>query len=453
LSSIDSILSYAKSLKIDECEAIFCQSRVTTIRITDSEITEVKQNSEKKLGVRIIHQKKIFGSESTILDNPASITDSALRLASFQNPKMFWKSLPSQLKKISLEKLYDKRLAEISGNKATDIAQQMINAASDKKVTSITGSLNIVSEKFELGNSNGLRFTDDATYIAGTINADSDIGSMAVSGIGHASCRTLDAFDANAVGNDAKNMCIDSINPQRCEEGEYSIIFEPYSVGEILSFVFASNFNLKTYSEKRSCFSGMLDSKIAVDEFTVLDDPHAKEGIGSKSFDDEGVSTQVKPLIENGIFKNVYSDLFDAYKEEKDSSGNASREGSPMGRDSQPIPQSAPHNLHLTGEKITKEEIIKETKRGLLVGRLWYTYAVNPIKGDFSCTARSGVRIIENGKIKSPGKSFRIVHNLPLLLQNISAIGNDEKNVLQWASLPSIAPTVRADGIKITPIS
>ena len=452
MSSIDTVLSYAKNVKIDECEAIFCQSKVTTIRITDSEIVEVKQNYEKKLGVRIIHQKKIFGAESTILENPTSIVDSALRLASFQNPKTFWKSLPFQLKKASLEKLYDKRLAEISGNTAADIAQQMINSASDKKVTSITGSLNIVSEKFELGNSNGLRCSDDATYIAGTINADSDSDSMAVSGIGHASCRTLDAFDPEAVGGDAKNMCIDSINPQKCEEGDYSIIFEPYSVGEILSFVFASNFNLKTYSEKRSCFSGMLDSKIAVDGFTVLDDPHAKEGIGSKSFDDEGVATQVRPLIENGVFKNVYSDLFDAFKEEKNSSGNASREGSPMGRDSQPIPQSAPHNLHLTGGKIDRDEIIKETRHGLLVGRLWYTYAVNPIKGDFSCTSRSGIRIIENGKIKAPGRSFRIVHNLPLLLQNISAVGNDEKNVLQWASLPSIAPTIKAERIQIIPI-
>jgi PmbA protein len=196
----------------------------------------------------------------------------------------------------------------------------------------------------------------------------------------------------------------------------------------------------------------MLGSKIAVDDLNILDDPHAKEGIGSKSFDDEGIDTKVRPLIENGVFKNVYSDLFDAYKEEKNSSGNASREGSPMGRDSQPIPQPAPHNLHLTGGKMNRDEIIKETRRGLLVGRLWYTYAVNPIKGDFSCTARSGIRIIENGKIKAPGKSFRIVHNLPLLLQNISAVGNDEKNVLQWASLPSIAPTIKADGIKITPI-
>ena len=75
--------------------------------------------------------------------------------------------------------------------------------------------------------------------------------------------------------------------------------------------------------------------------------------------------------------------------------------------------------------------MIKDTKKGLLIGRLWYTYAVNPIKGDFSCTARSGIRIIENGQIKSSGKSVRIIHNLSSMLDNISSIGNNQKNVIQ----------------------
>ncbi|TLX84875.1 MAG: hypothetical protein E6K98_01515 [Thaumarchaeota archaeon] len=101
---------------------------------------------------------------------------------------------------------------------------------------------------------------------------------------------------------------------------------------------------------------------------------------------------------------------------------------------------------------MNKEGMIQETKKGILVGRLWYTYPVNPERGDFSCTARSGIKIIENGKIKSPGKSVRIVHNLPMLLWNISAIGNDSRNILQWNSLPCITPSVMVDSIKITSI-
>jgi len=88
----------------------------------------------------------------------------------------------------------------------------------------------------------------------------------------------------------------------------------------------------------------------------------------------------------------------------------------------------------------------------ILVGRLWYTYAVNPIKGDFSCTARSGIRIIENGEIKGPGKSVRIIHNLPTMIKNISEIGNNQRNVIQWASLPSIVPSIKAENISVNSI-
>ena len=219
-----------------------------------------------------------------------------------------------------------------------NIAQEMINSANNERVNTITGSLNIVSEKFTISNTNGLILGDESTYISGIINAESEYGTMPVSGIGHDSCRTLSNFSAEQIGNDAKTMCIESINPQKIDSGKYSIIFEPYSVGELLAFVVASNFDFKTFSEKKSCFSNQFEEKIAVDQLNLIDDPHIPEGIGTKSFDDEGVPTKRNNLIEKGIFKNTFSNLFNAYKEkEKNSSGNASRAGSPMGRSSDPI--------------------------------------------------------------------------------------------------------------------
>ena len=452
MSVCETVLAHAKKLKVDECESIFSQRKIITVRITDSEIAEIKQNHEKTLGIRVIHQKRISSAETTNIAEGTKIVEQALSSSKLSKPKEFWNSLPSEFKSSTrIEKLFDKKLVDISGTKAADIAQEMINSATHEKVSSITGSLNIVSENIELSNTNGLRCSDDATYISGTINADS-IGISPVSGIGQTSCRTMDAFSPEQIGSDAMQMCVNSINPQKPESGEYSIIFDPYSVGELLAFVFSSNFDLKTYYDKKSCFFGKLDSKVAVDDFSLIDDAHAPQGIGSKIFDDEGVATKRRPLVENGIFTGLYSDLYTAYKEGKETSGNASRMGSPMGRSSDPIPVAAPHNMKITGNNMSKDEIVKDTKKGLLVGRLWYTYAVNPIRGDFSCTARSGIRIIENGEIKAPGTSVRIVHNLPVMLENISAIGDDSKNVLQWASLPSIAPTLRAEKIRIIPI-
>lgn len=452
MSALDKALNHSKNIGIDECEIVVVKKKIITVRITDSEIAEIKQNFDENYGIRLIHEKKIISIQTTNQEEIEKVIDSTFEISTKLKSRDFWKGLPSDTTHKQLEGTFDGKLEKISGTNVMDIAQNMINSANNDMVNTITGSLNIVSENFELANSNGLHLNDKATYISGIINAESESGVIPVSGIGYASCRTLSNFSAEQVGNDAKVMCIESINPQKIDSDKYSIIFEPYSVGELLAFVVAANFSFKTFSEKKSCFSNNFEEKIATEQLSLVDDPHIPEGIGTKYVDDEGVETQKRSLIEKGIFKNTFSNLFDSYKERKQSSGNASRAGSPMGRSSEPIPISAPHNLKINPGNISQEDMIKDTKHGLLVGRLWYTYAVNPIKGDFSCTARSGIRIIEKGKIKGPGRSVRIIHNLPTMIKNISEIGNNQKNIIQWASLPSIVPSIKAENIMVNSI-
>jgi PmbA protein len=452
LSVIENVLRYSKKIEIDECEIVVVKKKITTVRITDSKIVEIKQNFDENFGIRLVKDKKIASIQTTDKNNiEKSIGNSIATIKNLKSRK-FWKGLPDKVTNNKLEGVFDKKLYNISGSNSMDIAQKMINSSNNEKINTITGSLNIVSEDFKLVNSNGLDFEDKATYISGIINAESEYGKIPVSGIGHASGRTLSNFSAEQIGNDAKIMCIKSINPQKIDSDNYSIIFEPYSVGELLAFVIANNFNFKIFSEKKSCFSNKLNERISTEQFNLTDDPHIPEGIGTKPIDDEGINTQKNIIVEKGIFKNTFSNLFDSYKKDRKSTGNALRPGSPMGRSSEPIPISAPHNLKIGQGNISQEDMIKDTKQGLLIGRLWYTYAVNPIKGDFSCTARSGIQIIEDGKIKGPGKSVRIIHNLPIMLKNISEIGNNQRNVIQWASLPSITPSIKVENIKVNSI-
>ena len=453
MSALDKAVTHSKNKGIDEFEIIAIKKNITTVRITDSEIVEIKQNFDKNYGARLIHQKKITSLQTTNIENITDIIDEGLETTIKLKPRKFWKGLPQKKENIRIEGTFDKKLKHISGSNATDIAQNMINSSENKKIDTITGSLNIVYEDFELNNSNGLNFNNESTYISGIINAESEHSITPVSGIGHACGRTLSNFSPEQIGIDAKNMCINSINPQKINSDEYTIIFDPYSVGELLAFVIAENFNFKTFKEKKSCFSNNFKNKIATEEFNLTDNPHIPEGIGTKSIDDEGTKTEKIKLIENGIFKNIFSNLYDSYKEgEEKSSGNAIRMGSPMGRSADPIPISAPHNLVITAGNSSQEDMIRETKHGLLVGRLWYTYAVNPIKGDFSCTARSGIQIIKNGEVIGPGRSVRIVHNLTNLLNNISDIGKDQIRVMQWASLPSITPSIKVENISVSSI-
>ncbi len=452
MSAFDEALNHSKSIGIDECEVVVLKKKITTVRITDSEITETKQNFDESYGVRLIHNKKIASIQTTNQNEIKDMIDESLKTLTNLRPREFWGGLPSKAQPRQLDGTYDHRLEMISGSNAMDIAESMINATNNDKINTITGSLNIVSDDFEIENSNGLNLKEKATYISGIINAESEFGAIPVSGIGHDSCRTLSHFSSERIGTDAKKMCLESINPQKIDSDVYSIIFEPYSVGELLAFVIAANFNFKTFKEKKSCFSNDFEKQIAVEQFSLIDDPHESEGIGTKSVDDEGVETKKQSLVDKGIFKSTFSNLFDSYKETEQSSGNALRLGSPLGKSSEPIPIAAPHNLKINPGKSSQEDMIKDTKHGLLVGRLWYTYAVNPIKGDFSCTARSGIKIIKNGEIKHSGKSVRIIHNLGTMLKNISEIGNNQRNVIQWASLPSITPSIKAENISVKSI-
>ena len=443
------VLALSRRLGIDECELTIVEKKITTVRITDSEIAEIKQGIERDFGIRTINQKRIFTYHT---NNEEKLEGAIENMHTGGKTREFWKGLPHEISTTErLEGTFDKRLADISGAKAADIAQEMINSALNDKISSISGSLNIVSEKFEICNSNGLYGSDSATYMAGMINSESESGSVPVSGLGQECCRTLDAFSAENVGADAKDMCLGSINPKICEGGRYTLILEPYSVGELLAFVASPNFGLKTYSEERSCLAGRRGEQVAAVDLNLVDDPHIQQGIGTRPFDGEGVKTKENCLIDGGTFRDVFANLYDGFKQEAESTGNASRTGVPMGRSADPIPGSAPHNLRIKAGDKSIEEMICDTRHGLLVGRLWYTYALNPIRGDFSCTARSGIRMIEDGKITGPARPVRIVHSLPALLWNITGIGDTEKNVLQWASIPSVTPAISVGNVPVAP--
>jgi len=302
LSALDKALNHSRNIGINECEIIVVKKKIITVRITDSEIAEIKQNFDENYGIRLIHDKKITSIQTTNQQEIEKTIDNAFKTSSKLKARDFWGGLPHDTVLKQLDGTFDEKLEKISGTKVMDIAQNMINSANNDMVNTITGSLNIVSENFEIANSNGLHLNDKSTYISGIINAESECGTLPVSGIGHASGRTLSNFSAEQVGNDAKIMCIESINPQKIDSDKYSIIFEPYSVGELLAFVVAANFNFKTFSEKKSCFSNNFGEKIATEQLSLIDDPHIPEGIGTKSVDDEGVETQRRSLIEEGVF-------------------------------------------------------------------------------------------------------------------------------------------------------
>ena len=105
-------------------------------------------------------------------------------------------------------------------------------------------------------------------------------------------------------------------------------------------------------------------------------------------------------------------------------------------------PSSGPTTLFVTPGKDSLENLIADTKKGLLIKR--FSGNVDPQSGDFSGIVKGGY-MIENGKITTPLLGTMIAGNLYKCLENISGISSDIEDLISF-----VTPAIRTEGVAIT---
>ena len=154
---------------------------------------------------------------------------------------------------------------------------------------------------------------------------------------------------------------------------------------------------------------------------------------GSRPFDAEGLKTNTKNIINNGILETWLLDLSSSQNLGLESTGNAVRSVS-----SPPSPGIS--NISLTGGLKSRDYLIKEMGTGLLVTSM-IGLTLNPITGDYSRGA-SGYWV-ENGEVKYPVNECTLAGNLKEMLKTIIP-ANDSKRHLSFS-----VPSLLVQGLKI----
>lgn len=274
------------------------------------------------------------------------------------------------------------------------------------------------SEKY-IGNSKGLRLEEE--FMGGIISANSVSRDGEETKTGSA-YRILTDFekakDYKTIAKEAVEDSINQIGGKPIKSKDYKIVFERDTFGSLLSSMM-SIFSAETVQKELSLLKDKIGQKIAIDEFTLVDDPFLENGFGSRSFDGEGTRTDYMELISEGVLKNYLYNWKTAKKYGVESTGNASRSyKGPVG--------ISTSNLYIKEGKKTKEEILKEVSDGLYIDNLQGLHSgLNSVSGDFSLSA-SGY-LIKDGAISKPVNQITIAGNFFELLKNISHIGNNLK--------------------------
>ena len=218
-----------------------------------------------------------------------------------------------------------------------------------------------------------------------------------------------DLASPEAVGRYAAERALARLKPRKVATTECPVLFEaPLAAGLLGGFVQAVSGG--ALYRKTSFLLDSLGTQVFPDHIDILEDPHLRGGKGSAPFDDEGVRTARRSVVEAGVVQGYFLSTYSARKLGMRTTGNA----------------GGSHNLFLSS-RLTQpgddlDAMLRKLGTGLFVTELM-GQGVNYVTGDYSRGA-SGFWV-EDGRIAFPVEEITIAGNLKDMLRDIVAVGAD----------------------------
>jgi PmbA protein len=214
-----------------------------------------------------------------------------------------------------------------------------------------------------------------------------------------------------------------------------TVLFDPWVAGEFFDLI-AGALSAETVQRGKSLFAGKLGKAVASPLVSFTDDPRRRGGLASALFDDEGVPTERKVMIEKGVLKDYFFDSYTARKAGRSSNGCAGR----AGYKGPPGPLSS--NFYLEPGRTSRADLIAGTEDGILAFELLGMHTADAISGEFSIGV-SGMAV-EKGRLAGGIKNAMISGNLLDLLSKVDGVADD---LTFYGSIAS--PTFRVSGLMV----
>lgn len=195
------------------------------------------------------------------------------------------------------------------------------------------------------------------------------------------------------------------LNPRRLSTRQVPVLFDATLASSLLSS-FMCAINGGAQYKKASFLLNALDQPIFPPFVQIYERPHILKGLASAPFDAEGVKTNDKDFVVDGVLKNYMLNTYSARKLGLQTTGNA----------------GGIHNLLIKPGSLDQKALLQKMNTGLWVTEL-IGQGINPVTGDYSRGATGFW--VENGEVQFPVNEITIAGNLKDMFKNIVEIGND----------------------------
>lgn len=400
---IDKVLSYAQA---DETSVSLNGSKTGNIRYARNTVSTSGESTNLSLAVTAVFGKKsgtatINEFDDQSLEKTVRRAEEIARLAP-ENPEYVPMLGPQNY--TDVKETYADSTAAIDPEYRAKAALDSIEICKKRNLTS-AGYLEDSAGFVAMGNSKGLFAYNRSTSVDFSITVRTEDGM----GSGYAVQDYNDVSKLNAAASTeiAAQKALASKGAVALEPGKYTVILEPEAASNLIQNMMRS-LDARNADEGRSFLSRKgggirLGEKLFDERVTIISDPVHPE-IPKSGFVMDGRPREKTTWIEKGVVKNLAYSRFWAQKQGV--------------KDLPP-----PSGFIMEGGNESLADLIKGTKKGILVTRFWYIRAVDPQTLLYTGLTRDGTFYIEDGKIKHPIKNFRFNESPVIMLNNVEAMG------------------------------
>ena len=408
---VQQLLDEAEQQGASAAEAAFSVDNGLSVSARLGDVETIEYHCDQGIGVTVYFgQKK--GSASTNDVSPDSLKETvkaACSIARYASEDEFSGLPDPALLATDFPDLDLNHPWAVDAEKAIELAIECENSARqfDKRVSNSEGaSVNSHQGTRVFGNSLG--------FLQGYQSSRHSISCSVLAGSGDAMQRDywysvarnpalLES--AQAVGEKAAQRTVARLDARSLSTRQCPVLFAPEMASGLIG-AFLGAISGSSLYRKSTFLLDSLDTQILPDFVHIHEQPLLVGGLGSASYDAEGVATRAKDIVSNGILRSYILSTYSARKLGMQTTGNA----------------GGVHNLMVESGPNDFAAMLKQLGTGLLVTELM-GQGVNRVTGDYSRGA-SGFWVV-NGVIQYPVEEITIAGNLKTMLRNIVAIGND----------------------------
>lgn len=424
----------------DEWEIIIGKTASTPITFEYGRLKSIKDSNETRISIRIIKNGKVSFVSVTDLADLKNLKQIITESLEFGTPATF--SFP-KIKESPNVETFDPDILNIKKEDITNkIETEMHKIKNYNPEIVVNAFFSTNFYNIELTNSAGGHFREKKTSLSfgieGQKASPNDILEIYE---GHSSGKndlsydkiTQALIDKFKTGQDLTTL----------ENKKIPIIFsEKASLTLLLPIIFGVNG--KNIYKKTSPLASKLGKTLFDSKLSISDNGLKSYSSFSRKFDDEGVAKKNTPLIVKGVLKNFLFDLYTASKMNKKSTGSGAK-GDFCSWQGKVSPNISPSQISIAPGNISKTDMIKNLKYGLLIDSLLGVGQSNIASGEFSNNVLLGYKI-HNGEIVGRVKNVMIAGNTYECLKNIDALSSE----IEWPKDKLAVPWIQLSNVNVT---